>query len=103
MSPATTPRKIAGKVGPPRKFPSEIDQASPLNRSSSVSVESEMVAACPKSVPKASWPEKSTASGDLSVASAKAIARPPTASPADDREQERIVVDRLASPTGRAP
>ena len=45
MSPATTPRKSAGKVGPPRKFPSEIDQASPLNSTSSASVESETVAA----------------------------------------------------------
>src|SRR5262245_798788 len=57
-------------------------QARPLNTSSSARVESEIVAVVLKSEPKASWPEKRTASGDFPAASAKAIASPPTASPA---------------------
>ena len=65
MSPATTPRKSAGKVGPPRKLPSEIDQARPLKTISSASVPSETVAACAKSEPKAASPENSTVSGEF--------------------------------------
>src|SRR5262249_15759025 len=80
--PATTPRNSAGNVGPPRKLPSEMLQASPLNTSRSASVESEIVAAELKSAPKASSPENSTEFAGSPVDSLKAIASPPTASPA---------------------
>jgi hypothetical protein len=36
MSPSTTPRKIAGNVGPPRKLPRETLHASRLTRQSGV-------------------------------------------------------------------
>src|SRR5262249_57842754 len=39
-TPALAPRNNAGKAGPPRKFPSEIAQARPLNTSRSVRVDS---------------------------------------------------------------
>src|SRR5262249_46957962 len=82
ISPATTPRKIAGKVGPPRKLPSEIDHGRLLNRSSRKSVDRDSVAACPNSDPNASSPEKRTDVVGSPVDCANAIARPPTASPA---------------------
>src|SRR6185503_5301831 len=45
MTPPAAPRKIAGKVGPPRKPASEIDQAMPLKAISSASADSDHVAA----------------------------------------------------------
>jgi len=51
--PATTPRNRAGKFGPPRKLPSEIDQANPLKRSKSARLDNEIVAANSKSDPNA--------------------------------------------------
>src|SRR5262249_13634457 len=57
-------------------------QASPLNSSSSPSVESETVAADVNRSPNASSPEKSTAVAGCSVACSNAIARPPTTSAA---------------------
>ena len=41
MIPAAAPRNIAGKVGPPRKLPSENAYATPLATSSSASAPSE--------------------------------------------------------------
>ena len=61
-----------------------------MNRSSSASVESEIVAACPKSVPKASWPEKSTASGDLLGRFGEGDRETADGEPGRDREQERV-------------
>src|SRR5262249_35568238 len=82
MRPATTPRKIAGNVGPPRKLPRESDQARPLKSRRSASVDNDTVAADENSPPNALSPENSTAFGDPLVDSAKAIASPPTARPA---------------------
>jgi hypothetical protein len=52
--PATTPRKIAGPVGPPRKLPSEMLHAPALNRSRRASVESGTAEDVSNRVPKAS-------------------------------------------------
>src|SRR5438046_10732414 len=55
--PPTAPRNNAGNVGPPRKLPSERLHASPLNRSSSASVDSGRVGGDLLSYPNASWRE----------------------------------------------
>ena len=81
-SPAAAPRNNAGNVGPPRKFPSEMLQATPLNTRSSVSAERERPEASSKSASKACSPENSTAFAGSSVAWLKAIASPPTTSEA---------------------
>src|SRR5512132_3170299 len=62
-SPATTPRKMAGNVGPPRKLLREMLQASPLKTMRSASADSEIVEAEANSEEKAVSPEKSTAFG----------------------------------------
>jgi hypothetical protein len=57
-------------------------QAMPLKTSSQAKTDSERLGASLSSSAKASWPEKSTASVDWSVTRLKAIASPPTTSPA---------------------
>ena len=85
ISPAAAPRNSAGKTGPPRKAPSEIDQAMPLKAMSRASAVSDHVLASDTRGPTAFWPEKSTWSTPLSVVSAKAIAKPATAIAASGR------------------
>src|SRR5262249_34322139 len=77
-TPALAPRNNAGKAGPPRKFPSEMAQARPLNTSRSVRVDNDSVASLLARSPKAFWPEKRTAVIGWPVDSLKAIASPPT-------------------------
>src|SRR5437762_3841547 len=60
--PPTRPRNNAGKVGPPRKLPSEMLQAAPLKTKRSPSVVSENVEASFRTEANSSWPENSTAS-----------------------------------------
>ena len=81
-TPALAPRNSAGKAGPPRKLPSEMPQASPLNTSRSASVDSDSVDSVLARSPKAFCPENSTAVIGFPVASLKAIASPPTVSAA---------------------
>jgi hypothetical protein len=52
----------AGKVGPPRKLPSEMLQARPVNRSRNASVDKARVGPCLIRELKASWLENSTRS-----------------------------------------
>src|SRR6266516_998616 len=60
--PPTRPRNSAGKVGPPRKLPSEMLQAAPLKTKRSPSVVSDNVEASFRTEANSSWPENSTAS-----------------------------------------
>ena len=62
--PPAAPMNRPGKVGPPRKLPSEILQATPLNKSRNASVDNATVGPCLIMEVKASWPEKSTIPAD---------------------------------------
>src|SRR5215471_4286289 len=74
--PAAVPRNRAGKVGPPRKLPSEMLQATPLNRRRNVRVDKARVGPCLIRELKASWPEYRTTSAGWWVIWANTIARP---------------------------
>ncbi len=74
--PPTAPMNKPGNVGPPRKLPSEILQATPLNRSRNARVDRDRVGPCLITVLKASCPENRTTSADWSVIWANPIARP---------------------------
>src|SRR3954452_17671864 len=50
-SPATVPRNSAGNVGPPRKLPSEMLQATPLNSSNHANTDRDTVGASLTSAP----------------------------------------------------
>ena len=51
---------IAGKVGPPRKLPSDAPQARPLNARTNRSAEIDQLPALVTSPGSALWPENST-------------------------------------------
>ena len=72
----------AGNVGPPRKLPSEIAQATPLSVTTRNRAHSDSESACDSSAPNESSPENSTASELWSVAASKTIASAATARPA---------------------
>src|SRR3954469_15508710 len=102
IRPPAAPRNRAGKVGPPRKLPSEMAHARPLNTISNAIADSDQVAAPETSPGRASWPENRTSLTLFPEVSAKAIANPDTAIPATGTSTKgRVVTTRTVPRASR--
>ncbi len=73
------PSSTDGKIGPPRRDPSAMPQASPLHATSATSAPTDQACGCAASWARVAWPDSAASAGLRPVISAYAATQTPTA------------------------